>query len=153
MVGYLPAYWHQTCDLCPGSETWWRPLKHIRLTSGRYTSHWDAFLLYFLCYLFWFMFIFRQIHEMLLKRDDKSALFSFFKKKFGGCMSFLWGQWYPCFGLLVMSSLGFKARAHTLACALRRQRATDPSSVLDISGMLLEFFSLNVKCFVFKFLW
>ena len=34
---------------------------------------------------------------------------AFFKKKF--CHeSFLWGYWYPSFGLLVMSPLGFKAR-------------------------------------------
>ena len=25
-------------------------------------------------------------------------------------MSFFWGHWYPCFGFLVMSPLGFKAR-------------------------------------------
>ena len=34
----------------------------------------------------------------------------FFFKVFGGHMSFLGGHWYPCFGFLVMSSLGFKAR-------------------------------------------
>ena len=28
--------------------------------------------------------------------------------------SFLWGHWYPCFGLLVMSTLGFKARVSGL---------------------------------------
>ena len=33
------------------------------------------------------------------------------KKKFlGGHMSFFWGHWYPCFGFLVTSPLGFKAR-------------------------------------------
>ena len=37
--------------------------------------------------------------------------FSFFKI-FGVHMSFLWGHWYPCFGLLVMSALGFKNRVH-----------------------------------------
>ena len=25
-------------------------------------------------------------------------------------MSFFWGHWYPCFGFLVTSPLGFKAR-------------------------------------------
>ena len=35
--------------------------------------------------------------------------------------SILWGQWYPCFRLLVMSALGFKARVdrwleHLLIC-------------------------------------
>ena len=34
----------------------------------------------------------------------------FFLKFFGGHESFLWGHWYPCFGLLVTSALGFKAR-------------------------------------------
>ena len=42
----------------------------------------------------------------------------FFKKKFGGHQSFLWGHWYPCFGLLVTSWLGFKARVGPLACML-----------------------------------
>ena len=42
----------------------------------------------------------------------------FFLKIFGGHMSFLWGHWYPCFGLLVMSALGFKARVDSLACFL-----------------------------------
>ena len=36
--------------------------------------------------------------------------FPFFLKIFGGHESFLWGHWYPCFGLLVTSPLGFKAR-------------------------------------------
>ena len=35
---------------------------------------------------------------------------SFFKNFFGGHESLLWGHWYPYFGLLVMSPLGFKAR-------------------------------------------
>ena len=34
---------------------------------------------------------------------------NFFKNFFGGHDAFLWGHWYPCFGLLVMSPLGFKA--------------------------------------------
>ena len=41
-----------------------------------------------------------------------------FLKIFGGHMSFLWGHWYPCFGLLVTSALGFKARVDSLACFL-----------------------------------
>ena len=40
----------------------------------------------------------------------------FFSKIFGGHESFLWGHWYPCFGLLVMSPLGFKARVGSLIC-------------------------------------
>ena len=38
--------------------------------------------------------------------EDSPILFLLF----GGHKSFLWGHWYPCFGLLVMCSLGFKAR-------------------------------------------
>ena len=38
---------------------------------------------------------------------------------FGVHESFLWGHWYPCFGLLVTSPLGFKARVDPLlACFL-----------------------------------
>ena len=41
----------------------------------------------------------------------------FFFKIFGGHKSFLWGHWYPCFGLLAMSPLGFKARVDpSLVC-------------------------------------
>ena len=38
----------------------------------------------------------------------------FLKIIFGGHKSFLWGRWYPCFGLLVTSPLGFKARVGSL---------------------------------------
>ena len=35
------------------------------------------------------------------------------------CDHFLWGHLYPCFGLLVMSALGFKARVDpSLVCFL-----------------------------------
>ena len=34
----------------------------------------------------------------------------FFKRTFWWTSIFLWGQWYPCFGLLVTSALGFKVR-------------------------------------------
>ena len=43
----------------------------------------------------------------------------FFLKKFRGHTSFWWGHWYPCFGMLVTSALGFKARVDitcTLSC-------------------------------------
>ena len=39
---------------------------------------------------------------------------TFLKKIFGGHKSFLWGHWYPCFGPVVMSTLGFKARGDPL---------------------------------------
>ena len=44
----------------------------------------------------------------------------FFLKIFGGHESFLWGHWYPCFGLLVMSPLGFKARVGSALFTLGR---------------------------------
>ena len=45
----------------------------------------------------------------------------FLKKIFGGYKSFLWGHWYPCFGLLAMSPLGFKAKVDPLlACFVAR---------------------------------
>ena len=44
--------------------------------------------------------------------------FFFFKFFFGGHMSFLWAHWYPCFGLLVMSALHFKATVDSPACFL-----------------------------------
>ena len=37
---------------------------------------------------------------------------------FGAHMSFLWGHWYPCFGLLVMSALVSKPGWILLACFL-----------------------------------
>ena len=33
-------------------------------------------------------------------------------------MSFFWGHWYPCFGFLVMSPLGFKARVASALFAI-----------------------------------
>ena len=35
-------------------------------------------------------------------------------KIFGGRGSFLWGRWYPCFGLMVTSPLGFKSKLGSL---------------------------------------
>ena len=42
----------------------------------------------------------------------------FFKLIFfcGGHQSFLWGHWYSCFGLLVTSALGLKARVDSSLC-------------------------------------
>ena len=45
---------------------------------------------------------------------------TFFKNFFGGHESFLWGHWYPYFGLLVTSPLGFKARVHSALFELSR---------------------------------
>ena len=49
-----------------------------------------------------------------------AIFFLFFFKIFGGHESFLWGHWYPYFGLLVMSPLGFKARVGSLIRAVWR---------------------------------
>ena len=46
---------------------------------------------------------------------------NFFKKVFGGHMSFFLGHWYPCFGFLVMPPLRFKARVGSALFALRRR--------------------------------
>ena len=42
----------------------------------------------------------------------------FWKNFFEDMSPFLWGHWYPCVGLPVMSALGFKARGGSLACML-----------------------------------
>ena len=38
----------------------------------------------------------------------------FFFLIFGGHMSFSWGHWWPCFGPMLTSTLGFKARVDPL---------------------------------------
>ena len=43
-----------------------------------------------------------------------ATTYIFFKKNFGGHKSFLLGHWYPCFGLLLTSPPGFKARVSSL---------------------------------------
>ena len=40
---------------------------------------------------------------------NKAPIF-FLKRFFGGDTSLFWSHWYPCFGLLVTSAKGFKAR-------------------------------------------
>ena len=50
--------------------------------------------------------------------NTRSRIF-FCLKFFVGHESFLWVHWYPCFGLLVMSALGFKTRVDpSLVCLL-----------------------------------
>ena len=46
--------------------------------------------------------------------ETKNIYLSIFLKKIGGHRSLLWSYWYPCFGLQVTSSLGFKARVDSL---------------------------------------
>ena len=52
-------------------------------------------------------------------QDKKAHLVCYlFNKKIEGRKSLLWGHWYPCFGLLVLSALGFKAKVYPFACLL-----------------------------------
>ena len=49
------------------------------------------------------------------KNSDKNSInctrsYTTFLKKFWWIYVLFWGHWYPCFGLLVTSPLGFKAR-------------------------------------------
>ena len=59
------------------------------------------------------------------------CLFFFFKKKICWTHVHFWGHWYPCFELLVMSPLGFKARVGSLIQAWwRRTSYTFPEIYL-----------------------
>ena len=49
------------------------------------------------------------------KRKTSPVLFFFFKY-FWRTIVLFWGHWYPCFGFLVTSPLGFKAR---VGCLIR----------------------------------
>ena len=57
--------------------------------------------------------------------------FLFKKKKIIGNKSFLWGHWYPCLRLLVMSPLGIKARVGSLIRAWQRYTVTRSLSFFD----------------------
>ena len=61
---------------------------------------------------------------------------------------FLSCRWYHCFGHLVTSALGFKARMDRLAYVLRRLSSTDSLDNWDVLGKLIECEKcLMVKCF------
>ena len=77
--------------------------------------------------------------------------FLFLKKTFVGHESFLLSHWYPCFGLLVTSAKGFKARvdfslAHFLACALflRLTSGATPADCIEVSTAAVTF----LACFI-----
>ena len=86
------------------------------LTFDNLTSFWqfDIFL------TFWHLF------DMLISYWHFDIFFNFnhlspsqsyfFIKFFGGRASFSLGNWYPCFGLLLIPVLGFKAKACMLPC-------------------------------------
>ena len=70
--------------------------------------------------------------------------FSFDFFIFGGHKSFLWGHRYPCFGLLMVCTLGFKARvdpmlACFLACVtLRFPSDMTPADCKDRHGFFVQ---------------
>ena len=60
-------------------------------------------------------------------------------------MSFFWGHWYPCFGFLVTSPLGFKVRVGSALftfcggeCNVHSPRSTSGATHADLlaAGML-----------------
>ena len=57
--------------------------------------------------------------------QEKNEIKTFFKKHFGGYQSFLWGHWYPCFGLLAISVV--VCQGGSLTCMLLHLHAVDSS--------------------------
>ena len=58
-----------------------------------------------------------------------------FLKIFGGHQSFLWGKCNPIFGLLMMSSLDFKAKMHPHSCILYYLHTTIDNSVSTLADL------------------
>ena len=67
--------------------------------------------------------------------------FIFFFKVFGGHVLF-WGHWYPCFGFLVMSPLGFKARVGCLIriaeANVRSPRSTSGATLANLLAVGMQ---------------
>ena len=61
------------------------------------------------CFLYYL-----KIGSLLLHKVLWYTLIRCFLWSFWGFKSFRWGHWYTCFGLLVMSALGFKTRVDPL---------------------------------------
>ena len=59
----------------------------------------------------------------------------------------LWGHWYPVFGLLVISSLGFKAKVDPLACILHHMCAMKS---LDSPLVRHQLTSWRPRCFDYR---
>ena len=55
---------------------------------------------------------------------------------FEGHQSVLWGHWYPCFGLLVMSVSGFNANVDSPVCILHCLDTTDSSDSTLVQHLL-----------------
>ena len=73
-----------------------------------------------------------------------------FLKKFLEDMSFLWGHWYPYFGLLVISALGFKAMVGSLACfltcgILRFTSGVTPADCIEASMAAKPFWPTHLQ--------
>ena len=83
----------------------------------------------------------------------KGNIFIFLKKKFGGHKSLSWGHSYPCFGLLVMSALGFKARMDPSLGAsspvhnrfLRFTSRVTPADCIEVSMAAKPFWSMYLQ--------
>ena len=70
----------------------------------------------------------------------------------GGHKSFLWDHWYPCFGLLVISPLGFKARVDSLICTWRRRTCYTANAEVKHSLHFTTFYMLISGTHRFSFL-
>ena len=57
-----------------------------------------------------------QLNSQAAREMKDKFLFWFFLKSFWWTHVLFWGHWYPCFGFLVTSPLGFKAR---VGCLIR----------------------------------
>ena len=81
-----------------------------------------------------------------------SQPFFFFLIFVGPFCPFRGGHWYPCFGLLVMSALGFKARVDSLACVLfspvhnRFLRFTSGATPAFSTNMGVHCISMYMSC-------
>ena len=72
----------------------------------------------------------------------------FFKINFEGHKSFLWDHWCPCFGPLVISALGFKARVDPflLTCViLRFTYCATPADCVEVSMAVKLFWSTYLQ--------
>ena len=89
----------------------------------------------------------KNVKQNIIKAfADRFCFFvvSFFLN-FGGHQYFLWAHWYPRFGLLVTSSLGFKALVHPLACALYCLHTMDSSHLLTFWRPAIDLFITCIK--------
>ena len=57
-------------------------------------------------------------HICIVNKVSRSNFLKIFFKSFWRTHVLFWGHWYPCFGFLVMSHLGFKARVGSALFAI-----------------------------------